>query len=335
VEVKQKIFLRNNGETEKFQEIPLVDSERVVRPEKRKKIKDSASVTMIDKRIKNLKKWLEMPSLNSKNIIFSGIFDKLQDRENEKGKLEKNDYITIGNDFGISANRYSYLKEIYGSFKIAENVNTEFLELAEIIEDKKMLVEEEEDTFLESDFENISLVEKKTPNNKSSNIKKAKKAQLPGNHKKDYIKEQIKKNKIGKIGEQLVIKYERKMLEQMGRQDLSKRVSWASEEKGDNLGYDIKSFIIENGKEKEIVIEVKSTTGPAGIPFEITRKEVEVSEEIDEYYFIYRVFGIKKSKKNIGFYKVRGKVTRSFDLEPQIYIASVKSLNSHQRSTDN
>lgn len=78
----------------------------------------------------------------------------------------------------------------------------------------------------------------------------------PFRRKVDYVALQIENSNLGKLGELLVVEWEKKTLRQCGRQDLASQVEHVSETLGDGVGYDILSFD-KYGNEK--YIEVKTT----------------------------------------------------------------------------
>lgn len=134
-----------------------------------------------------------------------------------------------------------------------------------------------------------------------------------------------KGNKIkGDLGEETVVIIEKEKLISLGRQDLADTVEWVSKSKGDGLGYDIESWNVNEGNEEKIYIEVKTTTGQIDNPFDISIKEVEVSKELGDKYYIYRIFGIEKVTKKINYYIINGDVTKYFDLIPYSFKAYLK-----------
>lgn len=149
---------------------------------------------------------------------------------------------------------------------------------------------------------------------------------------RDYIHEAIRKEKIGDIGEEAVLKYEKEKIrnslpnDPKLAEDLVAQVSRVSlEPGGERYGYDIRSFDIVNGKAVPIFIEVKTTTSPrADADFYITQHELETarSEQINRNYYIYRVYNINSNEPL--FYKRKGTVENFFHLTPFIWLAKVK-----------
>ena len=85
----------------------------------------------------------------------------------------------------------------------------------------------------------------------------------------DYSK-QKKNQKIGKLGEQFVLSFEKAKLIAAGRTDLAERIDWVANNY-DGFGYDIISYDVDaNGEYKKIFIEVKTTQGDINQPFFIS-----------------------------------------------------------------
>ena len=120
---------------------------------------------------------------------------------------------------------------------------------------------------------------------------------------------------LGDLGERFVLEYERQRLSAAGREDLAARVSWASKEIGDGLGYDIKSFTVDG---RDILIEVKTTTGRKDVPFFVTENELAVSEDKALAYRLYRVFDFLEEPR---LFILSGSMRESLELEAIAYRA--------------
>ena len=116
-------------------------------------------------------------------------------------------------------------------------------------------------------------------------------SKLKGNP--DYEKETKKLKKYGDRGEKIVLDMERKRLQELGRNDLARKVKKA---KFDYLGYDIESFD-RNGQLR--YIEVKATSAKPGVSnFFLTTNEL-MTAKILSNYFIYVVYEILSNKPKI------------------------------------
>jgi hypothetical protein len=106
------------GEDEDTQKLVIVRSDHIVRPIKRKDNTEKVGIMTINGRIGRAKKVAGKYYLNSKSIFYSGMFNKLQQIEQEK-ELTEDDYKRICKRYGVdlSINSWRYLKEKYMNFK--------------------------------------------------------------------------------------------------------------------------------------------------------------------------------------------------------------------------
>ena len=104
---------------------------------------------------------------------------------------------------------------------------------------------------------------------------------------------------LGLAGEICVLAHELAVLANAGKHSLVDRVRWVSQEDGDGLGYDIAS-VSPDGKPR--LIEVKTTRGAAHMPFFITPRELEVSEEKHEEWCLFRLWGFPRQLKAFELY---------------------------------
>jgi hypothetical protein len=113
--------------------------------------------------------------------------------------------------------------------------------------------------------------------------------------------------RIGDLGELFVKQYEEKRLKESGNSELVKKVIHIAKDKGDGLGYDIKSCD-NNGK--EIFIEVKTTTGKEKNVFFLTKNELERSKIEKEDFYLYRVYEFDYEKNTGKILIIRGDLSR-------------------------
>jgi hypothetical protein len=126
---------------------------------------------------------------------------------------------------------------------------------------------------------------------------------------------------LGLAGELLVFAYEKDRLEAAGKPKLSDKVEHVSVGKGDGAGYDIRSF---NDDGSDRLIEVKTTTGPAGSPFYISANEVAFSSHAPDAFVIYRLVDFDKAAGSARFYELPGPVEASHKLVATTYRAHAK-----------
>lgn len=126
--INQNYYIKSNGEsTAKSKESPIEDSEYVIKKVERQDGADGISTMTIGRRIRNFKKWSGLNWVNSKNILYSGMFDKLQDIERKNRELTKEDYVEVCSRFWLSNARWFNLKERYERFKLGLEQNNEYI----------------------------------------------------------------------------------------------------------------------------------------------------------------------------------------------------------------
>lgn len=135
--------------------------------------------------------------------------------------------------------------------------------------------------------------------------------------KYNYQERENRNRKLGELGEQFVIDYEKFRLQQAGRTDLAKEVEWTSKEQGDGAGYDVRSF--NEARDEELFIEVKTTNSGKYQPFLISDNEVEFSGHRADRYSLYRVFNFRSSPK---LFILPGNIKNHVNLVAKQYRAS-------------
>lgn len=116
----------------------------------------------------------------------------------------------------------------------------------------------------------------------------------------NYYEKELRNKRLGLLGEEFIINYEKLRLSRFGLDSLAKKIEHVSKTQGDSAGFDILSFDVK-GKEK--FIEVKTTKLGKEAPFYFTRNELEFSKSENERYLLYRVFNFKRKP---GFYQLKG-----------------------------
>lgn len=117
--------------------------------------------------------------------------------------------------------------------------------------------------------------------------------------KVNYEARQRQQKKIGDLGEQLVLQYERDNCKPKFRD----KIRHVSVEEGDGLGFDILSFD-EEGKEK--YIEVKTTSGNVDRPFFVTANELERSRRDAGKFILYRLYNFNEKEGTADFFTIEG-----------------------------
>jgi Domain of unknown function (DUF3883) len=131
----------------------------------------------------------------------------------------------------------------------------------------------------------------------------------------DYGKLQEESRRVGTLGEELVVDYERQRLLDAGLPDLADNVQWVARDIGDGLGYDVQSF--EQSGE-ELYIEVKSTGLAAETPFYFSSAELDFARRHPQTYALYRVSHVDDSPQ---FFVLRGPDIAGLEMVPVTYQA--------------
>lgn len=127
----------------------------------------------------------------------------------------------------------------------------------------------------------------------------------------DFVAREAANRSLGYAGEVAVLRRERDRLLEAGRDDLAARVSHASVDEGDGLGFDIRSWTPDGA---ERLIEVKTTRRAAHWPMIVTRNEVTVSRDLADSYVVARVFHFNAPQ--VGVFELPGAIDETCILEP-------------------
>lgn len=144
----------------------------------------------------------------------------------------------------------------------------------------------------------------------------------------DFYNKNIHNMEIGKIGELIVLQYEKERLQHGGRLDLVNKIKYVASE-DDTAGYDISSFDMDGSNR---YIEVKTTESSTPGRFYLSENERKVSENLGNQWFIYRIFSLN-IKKGTGVLKVyKGPVTENtYDMKPTSWMVIDKIKESDSK----
>jgi hypothetical protein len=136
--------------------------------------------------------------------------------------------------------------------------------------------------------------------------------------KVDYIRQAMINKRVGDLGEQVVLNYERARVAAFG-EIAAPFILKIRKEEDDSKGFDIHSFDLENGKIVEIKIEVKTTTGEAKTTFFLSNNEYTTMNlpENKNHYWIYRVFNIHSLTPE--FYEIRKDFEHKIRISPDTW----------------
>lgn len=129
---------------------------------------------------------------------------------------------------------------------------------------------------------------------------------------KDYISAHKNQMAVGKLGEDLILKYEKECLCALGKSKLNEQVKIVSDDS--SLGYDILSYDADG---QEIHIEVKSKAGMLKyLDFYITDNEYKKLKE-NKNHVIYYVSYLRS--KSPFLFKLKGSMINESTLKPVLY----------------
>jgi hypothetical protein len=128
-------------------------------------------------------------------------------------------------------------------------------------------------------------------------------------------------NRIGRAGEEFVVRMEIARLIDLGVPDAKSKVEWTAKDLGDGYGYDIKSIEDLDGTPR--YLEVKTTTGGINEPFFISPNEVRFSSENAPNYHLVRIFGYT-TRDLQTFYTIDGDIaTCGYTLLPTQFTVQI------------
>lgn len=266
-------------------------------------------------KVKYYASYIDSPGLPSCWPSDVGLDQIFQGQRNKQGILFfDNQYIRFQNDRNNPFLHGSAIDDHINEEDLPHDIESTTIDSVEYVtKDFEFSFESSAATFIEIAPPNVS---------KRRDAKRAKStSSLFGN---DYVQRQKNNKVVGEKGEELVLELEHRRLLKFGRPDLADSIEHTSKKHGDGFGYDIISFDLFGDTFEKIFIEVKTTTGGIGKPFEISANEVNVSEDLDEHYYIYRLFGLHKNSTNITYYRINGSLRKNFDLAPSSYLAIPK-----------
>jgi hypothetical protein len=136
----------------------------------------------------------------------------------------------------------------------------------------------------------------------------------------DFAERDAANRRLGELGEEFALWYERRRLGAAGRDDLAARVRWVAHDIGDGLGFDILSFDEADGSDR--YVEVKATGLGKYFRFLVTDLERRCSEDVADRFRLYRVFDAGRRPR---LYILPGPLGQSCDLHPTLYQATLRA----------
>ena len=134
----------------------------------------------------------------------------------------------------------------------------------------------------------------------------------------DYVKNQYENQRLGLLGEQLVVRYEIDRLTASGHPELASKVRHVSVLENDTAGYDVLSF--DNNSARRF-IEVKTTRGSADADFFLSANELAFASDHSSEYFLYRIYDYVDPTDTAKCFIIAGdpKINVALELVPMAY----------------
>ncbi len=132
----------------------------------------------------------------------------------------------------------------------------------------------------------------------------------------DFSERERRNRQLGERAEEFVLRMEKQRLTAQGRPDLAAAVEWSSKERGDGLGFDIRSF--DSTGDQERFLEVKATNSGKYLPFFISENERAFSNDFSDAFRLYRVYEFNTAPR---FFILPGAIEQHVQLLPQSYRA--------------
>lgn len=132
----------------------------------------------------------------------------------------------------------------------------------------------------------------------------------------DFSERERRNRQLGERAEEFVLRMEKQRLTAEGRPDLAADVEWSSKERGDGLGFDIRSF--DSTGDQERFLEVKATSSGKYLPFFISENERAFSNDYSDSFRLYRVYEFTTAPR---FFILPGAIEQHVHLMPQNYRA--------------
>lgn len=135
--------------------------------------------------------------------------------------------------------------------------------------------------------------------------------------KRDYAKMEAENSRLGLLGEQFAVNFEKARLIHAGKEHLADKIEHCSVTQGDGLGYDIRSYEATGA---DRLIEVKTTRYTRYAPFYLSQKELQISRERQSEYHLYRIFNFANDPK---LFTLSGQLESQVILTPIQYLAQI------------
>lgn len=138
---------------------------------------------------------------------------------------------------------------------------------------------------------------------------------------RDFAKEADMSLRIGKLGEQLALVYERRKMYELGVTDVEDKVFLTAEHPDYGNAYPCDLISIDPITGEKIFIEIKATKRGVDSAFYISKEELAFSLENQDNYRLYRIYNVLNNESGPEFYETEGYVGDNFSLIADRFIA--------------
>lgn len=147
---------------------------------------------------------------------------------------------------------------------------------------------------------------------------------------RDYLQEAADNQRLGLIGERIVLRNEEQRVRVELGEEYVKLVEHVSITKGDGEGYDIRSVRKGSSGISEYFLEVKTTTGDANASFFVSENEVSFATANADSYEIVRIHSLNQEKEEYLEYRLLGHDFLGMARVPVNYRVDVRSTTDRQ-----
>ncbi|PQJ79559.1 DUF3883 domain-containing protein [Polaribacter porphyrae] len=219
------------------------------------------------------------------------------------------------NEFDKYLNSSTYIKKIIKKEHLKNynwhsliSLTKDFLHSNSTIYDELEIISKEKFIELNQDNDSILTVSD-IPESTKSYVNKERNFK---GKKIDWSKKQLVSSRLGLLGEELIIEYEKSKIKKLKKENILND-NIIVEKKRDGEGYDILSYD-KNGN--KLFIEVKTTKGKINEPFYLSINEKAFYEKHKSQYIIYRLYEFNNLSKTSKLYKIEGSELDDFNFNP-------------------
>lgn len=120
---EETTYHQDNGNSTYRLAIKELDkSDKLFKTVKRNDNKDSIANTAISSLFTKIGQWVDKPYLNPKNVIQSGILEKLSEIESKNGKLTPTDFRRVSDMYSLNPKSWAFIQDLWLTYKSSNNL---------------------------------------------------------------------------------------------------------------------------------------------------------------------------------------------------------------------